>query len=151
MTRPYIDATAQNLIDQAALNPPSPNDVDARFAWRLAIEVRSCQAALKKFAEELVLNPGYALQWSNDSFQRGARLFLFADLFARIVDEEGKVVPEAAERTRRRAVLECLRIASDPPRSTSPASNLFAQEMGAAWAEVARMLDAEDEMALRKA
>lgn len=87
------------------------------------------------FIEKLAVNPFYALEWSTDLYDVAATAKVHAFVKAALAD--GVALDEVVASCR----AEALRGARFPSRSTSPAANLAAQSLVAAYA--AFVADAE--------
>lgn len=98
-------------------------------------EVKNANDFFVKFAADIVKSPSYTLSWSGDAFKYAARHQVWSSIEKACVCDE--VTLEHVTEEARRNVL---RGAMYPEHSTSPASNLMAQEVTAAWAKALERL-----------
>lgn len=120
----------------AEANAKVADEVHWRWAHlleSLANDAASAQKAAAQFAAEFAVNPGHALRWSNTMFRDAARLD--------VAREAGEAL-RAHGPTKVRAYYEqtLLRRASSLNQSTSPASNLYEDNLTAAVAKLLETL-----------
>lgn len=105
----------------------------ARLIEEATYEVEVAKAAIDKWTAKLLLNPSYEMSWSGDAFAQAARHKVWKDLL------EGAESVKDRDDAMNLIIKECQRNvtrgAMYPERSTSPASNLMAQEITIAWAK----------------
>src|SRR5690606_16560392 len=87
---------------------------------------------LQKFQEKLAADAAYALEWRGAAFTDAARVKLCKMVLEDLTENDAIVAHIAAFLTK-----QALREARYPSRSTSPTSNLMAQEWAAVCAEAA--------------
>ena len=118
-----------------ALEPPSAGITEWRrleaLTFRLDSNLSSGRKALERFRKDLDENPAYALRWSDAAFQAAAEIEVATKMKDILAHPEGGRV-KALEHAREQA----LRGARCPERSTSGASNMMAQALTQAWAEL---------------
>lgn len=101
-------------------------------------EVQVARDAINKWTEKLLKDPAYEMSWSGDQFRNAARHKVWSSVLCDC--EAVKDKENAMELLVKEYQKTVLRGAMYPERSTSPASNLMAQEMTMMWANVLERL-----------
>lgn len=109
----------------------------AKFARNLARALDDVNERCGQLAAKLAMKFAATAEWDGDDIiKQGARARVFGSVSSWVANapdvETSVLVAEVDE--------NIVRSARYPKRSTSPSSNLFAQEEGAAWCEVRDML-----------
>lgn len=93
---------------------------------RLERDIKKYEEETREFAAGFLLDPAYALEWSNDIFKTAARLHVATVVLAWIVKGETNI--------RERADELVFRGARFPQASTSQSSNIMHTQVISAWA-----------------
>jgi hypothetical protein len=100
-------------------------------------KVESADGHLAEFVTKMQDAPWHALEWSGIAFGAAADKKVYSTMLEaiRAARHRGSDDETIFGILKQYALRESLRIARNPPRSTSPTSNLMEQCIGTAWAE----------------
>lgn len=103
-------------------------------------EVSSAESRIKSFADKMLKDPAYELAWGGDAFSAAARIKVWSSVHA-YIHENPLIADEIrVENVKKEAMNNVIRGARYPERSTSPTSNLMAQEVTVAWSSILELL-----------
>ena len=100
---------------------------------RLISDIESLEDQIKEFADKLVEEPWYALEWAGDTYRRAASLRVKKSVLA-LLQKQGTSDAEVWAYILETAKEQAFRGALYPERSTSPWSNEMKRELASAWA-----------------
>lgn len=105
------------------------------------------RAQVARWQETFAEDPAHALSWGTGAFEHAAVVRVFGQVATALSNNMeangGDLQGTFVDGFKAHAMERFMRVAANPPQSTSPTSNLFEQYEAKAWTSVYKLLNGE--------